>query len=40
MTAPASALTTPPLSIASPEHVEATDFLVVEAELLDDLLER
>jgi ethylbenzene dioxygenase subunit beta len=40
MTASASALTRPPLSIASPEHVEASDFLTVEAELLDDLLER
>ncbi len=29
-----------PLSCASPEHVEATDFLVHEAELLDDLRER
>jgi 3-phenylpropionate/cinnamic acid dioxygenase small subunit len=30
----------PPLSTASPEHVEAADFLVLEAELLDDLRER
>jgi 3-phenylpropionate/cinnamic acid dioxygenase small subunit len=36
----ASALTTAPLSIASPAHVEAADFLAVEAELLDDLRER
>ena len=36
----ASALTTAPLSIASPEHVEAADVLAVEAELLDDLRER
>src|SRR5687767_3372699 len=40
MTASVPALSTAPLSIASPEHIEATDFLVVEAELLDDLLER
>lgn len=32
--------TVPPLSIASPEHVEAADFLAREAELLDDLQER
>lgn len=31
---------TAPLSCASPEHVEATDFLMLEAELLDDLRER
>jgi 3-phenylpropionate/cinnamic acid dioxygenase small subunit len=29
-----------PLSSASPEHVEVTDFMVLEAELLDDLRER
>lgn len=29
-----------PLSSASPEHVEVTDFLMLEAELLDDLRER
>lgn len=29
-----------PLSVASAEHVEATDFLLLEAELLDDLRER
>lgn len=29
-----------PLSSASPEHVEAVDFLTYEAELLDDLRER
>ncbi|MGK5112333.1 MULTISPECIES: aromatic-ring-hydroxylating dioxygenase subunit beta [unclassified Geodermatophilus] len=41
MTDTASAPTTVrPLSIASPEHVEASDFLAYEAELLDDLRER
>ena len=41
MTGTVSALgTTPPLSITSPEHAEAVDFLTVEAEMLDDLRER
>jgi 3-phenylpropionate/cinnamic acid dioxygenase small subunit len=40
MTASAPPLATVPLSVASPEHVEATDFLMLEAELLDDLRER
>ncbi|GAB7002576.1 3-phenylpropionate/cinnamic acid dioxygenase subunit beta [Nocardioides sp. AN3] len=31
---------TRPLSVSSPEHVEAYDFLLYEAELLDDLQER
>lgn len=31
---------TAPLSCASPEHIEATDFLLLEAEMLDDLRER
>lgn len=32
--------TTRPLSITAPEHVAAVDFLMLEAELLDDLEER
>ncbi len=33
-------MTTRPLSTASPEHAAALDFLLLEAELLDDLEER